>query len=112
MSNRGEVKADLDVVQKTPNFECIGSPKNIAESTVLIVHWTGIKVLTTFASVFCEQRPKIRTTWKTTDISAAFCNSDIMFRESFLCGLDQISFLAILAKDMGLALLFTMHYWR
>ena len=35
-----------------------------------------------------------------------------MFRESFLCGLDQISFLAILAKDMGLALLFTMHYWR
>ena len=26
--------------------------------------------------------------------------------------IDQISFLAILAKDMGLALLFTMHYWR
>ena len=55
---------------------------------------------------------KLEPTWKTTDISAAFCNSDIILIESFLWGLDQISFLAILAKDMGLALLFTMHYWR
>ena len=45
--------------KKTPNFEFIGSPKNIAESTVLIVHWTGIKVLTTFEVFFVSRAQKL-----------------------------------------------------
>ena len=49
-------KADLDVVQKTPNLNL---QKNKAERTVLIVHWTGIKVLTTFASVFVSGDQKL-----------------------------------------------------
>ena len=89
--------------KKTPNFEFIGSPKNM-------IHWTGIKVLTAFASVFVSREQKLEPPGKQQIYPPLFATLISCSENHSYAAL--ISFLAILAKDVGLALLFTMHYWR